>query len=290
MRYFCAIPFYILKILTANVYLEKNTKNRLLELFTMAENAYSAKRLKNNIFNFKTRQGLAAKVFKGDDEVVIAFKGTTPSILGHPLGPSAQNDKRLVELLFACCGSKECTEEKRRLLKVESYFDIARALVKQVVDMYPHKNIVLVGHSLGGSIASLMAHEFRIEAVAFSSPGDQYFMELMGLHDGAETGNVYHIGLCNDPIYMGRCNGAYSLCRFFDYRIETGNHSGKAYCIESQLPHTVMMHRASVLKRLLLDSEYIKEIEQIGHDCAASPYIFGSGLALEIANYYVFDP
>ena len=39
--------------------------------------------------------------------------------------------------------------------------------------MYPNSNIWIVGHSLGGALASLLGITFGAPAVAFESPGDR---------------------------------------------------------------------------------------------------------------------
>jgi lipase ATG15 len=39
--------------------------------------------------------------------------------------------------------------------------------------MYPDSNIWLIGHSLGGALASLMGVTFGVPVVAFEAPGEQ---------------------------------------------------------------------------------------------------------------------
>lgn len=46
-------------------------------------------------------------------------------------------------------------------------------LYNNITHLYPDSQIWLVGHSLGGSIATLLALTFGVPAVAFEAPGER---------------------------------------------------------------------------------------------------------------------
>jgi putative lipase involved disintegration of autophagic bodies len=97
---------------------------------------------------------------------------------------------------------------------------------------YPHAQIWLAGHSLGGGLASLLALTFGIPSVSFESPGD--LLPARRLHlplppglQWEDTG-VVHVYNTADPIAMGTCNGAVSFCAVAGFALESRCHSGKA--------------------------------------------------------------
>ena len=47
--------------------------------------------------------------------------------------------------------------------------------------MYPEANIWLVGHSLGGSLASLLGVTFGVPAVTFEAPGEKMASQRLHL-------------------------------------------------------------------------------------------------------------
>jgi len=102
--------------------------------------------------------------------------------------------------------------------------------------LYPTSNIWLVGHSLGGAIASLLSSTFGLPAVAFESPGERLAASRLHLplppsqHPHLNTPppvaitHVYHTG---DPIPQGTCTGFRSPCAQGGYALETRCHLGK---------------------------------------------------------------
>lgn len=71
-------------------------------------------------------------------------------------------------------------------------------LYNNVTTLYPHANIWLTGHSLGGAIASLLGTTFGAPTVAFESPGDR--MAAARLHlplppplEEGELGALTHV-------------------------------------------------------------------------------------------------
>ncbi len=94
--------------------------------------------------------------------------------------------------------------------------DMLQNLYNNVTYMYPNASIWLAGHSLGGSVSSLIALSFGAPAVNFESPGDRLAARRLHLplppgmpSDKTAITHVYHTA---DPIPMGACTGTYSGC------------------------------------------------------------------------------
>lgn len=100
--------------------------------------------------------------------------------------------------------------------------------------MYPFANIWLVGHSLGGSLASLLGSTFGLPAVAFEAPGERLAAHRLHLPlpppnypPGLPRVPITHVYHNADPIPQGACTGAASLCAQAGYALETRCHLGK---------------------------------------------------------------
>ena len=76
-----------------------------------------------------------------------------------------------------------------------------------VQDLYPNHDILLIGHSLGATLASLVGRTLDLPVIAFGSPGDSLAMNRLHIlnFDQVER-KTWHFGHTADPIYMGECN------------------------------------------------------------------------------------
>lgn len=256
--------------------LEDSYRQKLLGYLEMAENAYRRTSLNNGLFSLASSTGLVAKVFERDNEVVVAFKGMTLMLMGHPFGRSAETDKRFVGMLFSCCrGDPECLDAKKQQLAVAPYFADAALMLGQVRELFPGRRVVLTGHSLGGAIAAKVGLELGIEAYAFGAPGDRYFLGMLGIRDDKRL--VHHLGMCNDPVYTGRCSGWDSACRMHRYAVETKCHSGTAHCIGPSWPLSIVNHTVGQLKWFLKGATSRQLLDECSEkDCEA-----GSGAHYE---------
>lgn len=108
--------------------------------------------------------------------------------------------------------------------------------------MYPTSTIWLVGHSLGGALASLLGTTFGLPAVAFEAPGERLAAKRLHLplpppdplslssQPDAPVTHVYHTA---DPIPQGACTGIASPCASAGYALETRCHLGKSIVFDT---------------------------------------------------------
>lgn len=139
--------------------------------------------------------------------------------------------------------------------------------------MYPDSNIWVIGHSLGGALASLLGVTFGAPVVAFESPGEKMASTRLhlpspvrssSLHSTTITERVWsskpstqhitHVYHNADPIAMGTCNGVLSSCAI------------GGYAMESQCVPSFCLH----LQLLIIDSEPLRPLLR-GFPCGARP-------------------
>lgn len=122
--------------------------------------------------------------------------------------------------------------------------------------MYPHAQVWLAGHSLGGALAAMLSRTYGVPSVSFESPGD--LLPARRLHlplppvnnpnsshppppapssgsggftspprrslDDELTTHVLHTA---DPIPLGQCTGTISTCGIAGFALESRCHTGK---------------------------------------------------------------
>jgi len=154
----------------------------------------------------------------------------------------------------------------------------AQDIYEQVRATYPNASIWFTGHSLGGSLSSLLAQTYGHPAFGYNSPGtppqssaavipapllthrachsidlsplrpgEQRYAERLGLRRSGATANgtapyVFHFGNPGDVIMLGECE----LCWLFGYAIETQCHVGHVCMYNYTGFASVNMHRLSV--------------------------------------------
>lgn len=190
---------------------------------------------------------------------VVAFKGTslpwfsfttddtfndTFNDIEETLSSIPSNDKVNDNLYFSCCFYKHKTifgscEEcsgyndtntccsscyKSSINYSDNYMNIADKIVKNIKEYVDFENsiVIFTGHSLGGMLASMMGLIYNKTAVAFESPGDKHYIDLVGLGDIASD-NIYHFGHDADPLFTGNCG---MTCSSLGYYVDTKCHVG----------------------------------------------------------------
>jgi len=129
-------------------------------------------------------------------------------------------------------------------------------LYNNLTYMYPHSNIWVIGHSLGGSLASLVGITYGAPVVTFEAPGERLAASRLHLPSPPSTHHVTHVYHTADPIAMGTCNGVLSSCAIGGYALETRCHLGKSivYDTVTNLTWTVdvRLHRiVNIIEELL---------------------------------------
>ncbi|KAH8824908.1 Alpha/Beta hydrolase protein [Flagelloscypha sp. PMI_526] len=188
-------------------------------------------------------------VSKDNGTVVVSIKGTSVPILGG--GPTVSKDKLNDNLLFSCCcarvgptwstvcpcyaGSGKCTQSclEKSLVEESLFYNVATNLYNNLTYLYPEANIWVIGHSLGGALASLTGVTFGVPVVAFEAPGEQMAARRLHLPSPPSLQHVTHVYNTGDPIAMGVCTGVASSCAMAGYAMESKCHLGKSIVLDT---------------------------------------------------------
>lgn len=148
----------------------------------------------------------------------------------------------------SCCKSCYQNSTSFSLNYINIAIDIVEKIKKDTdIDF---RNIIFTGHSLGGTIATIMGIMYNKTSIAFQSPGDKHYLHLIGLQAHSGT---YHFGHDADPIFIGTCG---NTCWTFGYNIYTKCHSGYTclYNAKEKLGYTesILNHRIDyIIKNVL---------------------------------------
>lgn len=257
--------------------------------------------------------GLRGHVFADvtNKTVVIAMKGTSLPFI-DPIG-TIGNDKLNDNLLFSCCcgqdgrwwwskvcdcktaeyqvGNRSCIRDAIR--EKTRYYHLAQELYHNITTYYPKSNIWLAGHSLGGSVASLLGLTVGQPVVTFEAPADAMAAARLGLPTPpglrigadaygtrASTG-VYHFYHTADDIPMGKCNAVNSVCTLGGYAMEAKCHTGhtcvydtiadKNWSSNARSNHGIVFVIEQVLEAYDKPAECVAERDC--HDCKSWKFV-----------------
>jgi lipase ATG15 len=241
-------------------------KESVLSLAKIAANAYVTNHNDaewfdvGNGFNYTDHfgwenDGLRGHVFADETNrtIIIGLKGTSPAVFDGE--GTTHQDKVNDNLFFSCCcgqGGKygwlqvcDCQTDAftcnstcvvSALKNKNRYYYAAQEIYRNVSIIYPDADIWMVGHSLGGSTASLVALTYGVPVVTFEAPGEAMPAKRLGLptppgyHLGAHQERVstggFHFGHTADPIFMGICNTYSSVCTIAGYAMQSVCHTG----------------------------------------------------------------
>ncbi|KAJ3778084.1 alpha/beta-hydrolase [Lentinula raphanica] len=235
------------------------SRDTLLQLAKMSNNAYvnigdpSWYELGdqwNNTYPFgwePDEDGFRGQVYATPDNatVIVSIKGTSAGVLGGG-GPTTKKDKLNDNLLFSCCcarvdwtwttvcdchrGGWKCDQEcvENALIEESLFYYVGINLYNNLTYIYPDSKIWVIGHSLGGSLASLVGVTFGAPVVAFEAPGEKMAASRLHLPSAPSTQHITHVYHTADPIAMGTCNGVLSSCAIAGYAMESRCHLGKS--------------------------------------------------------------
>ncbi|KAJ2389506.1 putative lipase atg15 [Coemansia sp. RSA 2559] len=197
--------------------------------------------------------GVRGHVFadKDNSTVVLSIKGTSSAFFLGGGTETSERDKYNDNRLFSCCcahvdftwttvcgchmsGSKcnaTCLQNELNDETADNYFFAAAQIFMDVAARYSNSDIVLTGHSLGGSVAALLGLTFGIPVVVFETPGDSLASKRLHLPQPPaivmDRLPLFHAGNTADPVFMGVCVGRTSSCYYAGYALETVCHNGR---------------------------------------------------------------
>lgn len=209
----------------------------------------------SNSFGWE-RDGIRGHIYadEGNSTVIIVFKGTSGAV--YDSGGSETNDKVNDNLFFSCCCGQgghymwrqvcDCSSATyscnqtclvKTLREENHYYRAALDLYSNVTHLYPDSTVWAAGHSLGGSVGSLLGLTYGLPTVTFEAPPEALAAARLGLPTppGFKPGlaqtrtltGATHFGHTADPVYMGLCNGATSVCTLSGYAMEAQCHTGR---------------------------------------------------------------
>ncbi|PSN67526.1 alpha/beta-hydrolase [Corynespora cassiicola Philippines] len=199
--------------------------------------------------------GLRGHIFADttNSTVVIGLKGTSPALFDG--SETTTNDKVNDNLFFSCCCGQgghylfrqvcDCQTSAytcnstclvTALQDKNRYYYAARDLYHNVTALYPDSEVWFAGHSLGGAVSSFLSLTYGHPAVTFEAVPEAMPAARLGLPvpPGHQIGALqerkmtggFHFGHTADPIFMGVCNKASSVCTLGGYALQSTCHTG----------------------------------------------------------------
>ncbi|KAK5128215.1 putative lipase atg15 [Meristemomyces frigidus] len=241
-------------------------KKTVLTFAKMAANAYVQEHNKGDWQDVKggynytddfgwQEDGLRGHIFADETNktIVIGLKGTSPAVFD---GADTTGNDKLNDNLFGscCCGQGgnylwkqvcDCMTTTytcnstclvKSLREKGHYYWAVRDLYHNVTERYPHSDVWLAGHSLGGVVSGLLGLTYGLPTMTFEAFPDALAASRLGLptppgyrigaHQSRVSTGIYHFGHTADPIYMGTCNGGTSFCTLAGYAFQGVCHTG----------------------------------------------------------------
>lgn len=125
----------------------------------------------------------------------------------------------------------------KSLRQKSHYYWAVRDLYHNVTERYPHSDVWLSGHSLGGVVSGLLGLTYGLPTLTFEAFPDALAASRLGLptppgyrigsHQTRASTGIHHFGHTADPIFMGTCNAASSFCTLAGYAFQGVCHTGK---------------------------------------------------------------
>lgn len=174
------------------------------------------------------KTGYYAEVYKKGKEVAIIYRGTDVDIYK---------------------GIKETTRDFGNDLRMGGMLEPkqtadAKGTFQAIKQEYPSSNIVLSGHSLGGSLAQLVSAETGTKAVTFNAFGTGKILSQKGYSQADQRLlNITNYGHHKDPVFMGNKDYQPGISYVTDTKLDTSNNytykqeKTKLSEIKDKLPH-----------------------------------------------------
>lgn len=131
------------------------------------------------------RNGFYSEIYTKENKVILVIRGTELHSGGKELTKDGYNDLQMgLQLL------------PRQMKSAEETF-------LKVIRKYGKDNVILTGHSLGGSEAQILGAKYGVETVTFAAYGTRY---LSGMEINY-TDNITNYGNAQDSIYVMNIDG-----------------------------------------------------------------------------------
>jgi lipase ATG15 len=159
----------------------------------------------------------------------------------------------------------------KAIIKKSFYYPATTDLFNNISYAYPDSQIWITGHSLGGALGALIGMTFGYPTVTFEAPAERMAAVRLHLplpvkHDNMDALPITHVYHTADPIPMGECIGATSLCANFGFAMESKCHSGKSILYDTigklGWSSSVVTHRIATLLDTVLDEDWDKKVEK----------------------------
>lgn len=138
--------------------------------------------------------GFVATVFENEksSEIVIAYRGTERIGIG-------ENSSDLIAL------TKDINTDLNIMLgELDKQFDDAYEFYKLVKVQNPNKNIIIVGQSLGGALAQIVAakaycvYKQKVKTYSYNAPGCKHLLEVLGCDITCDYSFITNYAIMND--------------------------------------------------------------------------------------------
>lgn len=199
--------------------------------------------------------GLRGHIFADETNqtVVIGLKGTSMAVFD---GAETTGNDKLNDNLFGscCCGQGgqylwkqvcDCMTSTytcnntclvKALREKSHYYFAARDLYHNVTERYPDADVWMSGHSLGGVVSTLLGLTYGLPVMTYEAFPDALAASRLGLptppgyrvgaHQSRPDLAIHHYGHTADPVFMGTCDTASSLCTLAGYAFQSQCHTG----------------------------------------------------------------
>ena len=200
--------------------------------------------------------GLRGHIFADETNktVVIGLKGTSMAVFDG--AETTGNDKLNDNLFGSCCCGRggqymwkpvcDCMTDTytcnntclvKSLREKSHYYFAARDLYHNVTERYPGADVWMSGHSLGGVVSTLLGLTYGLPVMTYEAFPDALAASRLGLptppgyrigaHQSRPDLAIHHYGHTADPVFMGTCDTASSLCTIAGYAFQSQCHTGK---------------------------------------------------------------
>lgn len=181
---------------------------------------------------FNNTSGYYSELYKKDKKVILITRGTELS-----------------------SGKKEATKDLKNdinmgIEKLPYQVTNAKEVYSKLVKKYGKENIIVTGHSLGGSISEILGTEYGVETVTFNAYG---IKKLNGLKINY-TDNITNYGNANDGIFASNIDNHIGKIMILNTKGE-GNDFKKVF----EKPDSFKDHPSENLAPLSEAKEYKKE-------------------------------